>query len=646
MSDSPNSESKIDWKKIGLRVGLEIHQQLKTKRKLFCECPLESEVGDKIEFERRLRPTRSELGEVDIAAFFEWKKGRKYHYISPNEASCLVEADEEPPHAINKEAVVISLAMALALGSIPVDEIHVMRKIGIDGSNTSGFQRTDLVAMGGSVTVDGKEFGIQTICVEEDAAKKEGEEKNITYYNLERLGIPLIEISTAPDITEPEEAEKVALTIGQMLRMTGKVRRGIGTIRQDLNVSIKNGEKIEIKGVQDLSLLPKVVEYEAIRQLNLLKIREELKKRGLSKENTGFVLKDVTRILCDSNSKIVRKNLSKPGGKALALKLIGMKGILGTEVQPGRRFGTELADYARFWGDVKGLFHSDELPGYGITIEEVTRIKESLGMGENDAFVLIVDEEEKARNALDAVKSRVIQAFEGVPRETRTAMPDGTTKFMRPQPGSARMYPETDIPLLPVTKNLLEEAESIKPLHPQEKLREYINLGLSEDLAKQVLKHEKMDLIDHLIREYGAKIKPKTIASIIVSHLKALKRDGVQIEKITDQVLEKAFELLADGRVSREGLDKLFELSASHPGEDLEKLAEKHGLLSLSYEEIEEFIDKVILENREEILRRGDKAVPYIMGKVMAELRGRVPGKLVAEIVRKKVIDEKKKLAK
>jgi len=219
------------------------------------------------------------------------EKGKKYVYRIPITTSCLVEADEEPPHAINEEALKIALAIAIALNSNIVDEIYVMRKIVIDGSNTTGFQRTAIVALGGMLKDEG--VTIQTIAVEEDAARKIDERTDQVTYSLDRLGIPLIEISTGPDIRSPEQAERVALKIGQLLRMTGKVKRGIGTIRQDLNISIKGGTKIEIKGVQKLELIPDIVRYEAMRQFNLLKIKEELNKRGVSKNLilSNFVVK-------------------------------------------------------------------------------------------------------------------------------------------------------------------------------------------------------------------------------------------------------------------------------------------------------------------------------------------------------------------
>ena len=211
----------IDYNKLGLKVGLEIHQQLNTSHKLFCNCSTNLKEDYKLTLERYLRPALSELGEVDVAALFEWKKGKKYVYRIPITTSCLVEADEEPPHAINEEALKIALAIAIALNSNIVDEIYVMRKIVIDGSNTTGFQRTAIVALGGMLKDEG--VTIQTIAVEEDAARKIDERTDQVTYSLDRLGIPLIEISTGPDIRSPEQAERVALKIGQLLRMTGKV---------------------------------------------------------------------------------------------------------------------------------------------------------------------------------------------------------------------------------------------------------------------------------------------------------------------------------------------------------------------------------------------------------------------------------------
>jgi glutamyl-tRNA(Gln) amidotransferase subunit E (EC 6.3.5.7) len=510
------SEGKFDYQALGLKVGLEIHQQLDTSHKLFCSCPTdltEAEKGD--EFPRWLRPTRSETGEVDVAALFEYRKGRKYSYQAPSGHYCLVEADEEPPHPINREAIVIALAVAKALGSTIVDEVHVMRKIVIDGSNTSGFQRTAIVALGGRITVNGKDYGIQTIVVEEDAARKVGERGQVVDYRLDRLGVPLIEIATAPDMHTPQEARDVALAIGMLLRMTGAVKRGLGTIRQDLNVSIVGGAKTEIKGVQELDLIDRIVEYEVMRQVNLLRVRDEMRARGITERDLDQEPVNVTELFKGTKSKVIARAL-EAGGKVLAVRLPRMKGLLGTYVQPGRRFGTEIADYVRFWSDVQGLFHSDELPAYGITAEEVQAVYRALGADPaQDAFAMVAERPERALKAISAILERVRQALQGVPEETRAANEDGTTRYMRPRPGRERMYPETDIPHLLVTPDMLAEAEKLVPEPAEVKVRRFVErYGMSRELAEKAVADPRLPLIEELIGRYGASLSPTLIASL------------------------------------------------------------------------------------------------------------------------------------
>jgi glutamyl-tRNA(Gln) amidotransferase subunit E len=361
-------------------VGLELHQQLDTTRKLFCHCPpVVRDDPPHGGFIRQLRPTQSEMGEVDPAALFEFQKHRLFYYEYYNDTTCLVEADEEPPHDLSDEAIDVCLTMAIFLDAQPVDEIHAMRKIVIDGSNTTGFQRTCIISKGGRIKLGKKQIGIQTLCLEEDAARKIDAQEipNTTVYRLDRLGIPLIEIATAPDIRSPEEAQEVALSLGLLLRSTGRVKRGLGTIRQDVNVSIMEGAVIEIKGLQQLDMLSTVVELEAMRQWNLLRIREELRSRGVRTSDISRTPVDVSHVFQSSQSKVVRRALES-GGSVYALVLPGFAGLVGKEIQPGRRLGTELSDYAKFWGGVGGIFHTDELPKYGITEKEVTALRSNL----------------------------------------------------------------------------------------------------------------------------------------------------------------------------------------------------------------------------------------------------------------------------
>lgn len=272
---------KIDYNQLKLKVGLEIHFQLNTKHKLFCNCSTEMKEKEPIAIvKRKLHPVASELGEIDIAAQFEYLRNRTFYYQVFKNETCLVELDEEPPHPVNREALEIALKIALLLNCSIPNEIHVMRKTVIDGSNTSGFQRTMIIGRDGFFDYHNKKIEIANVCLEEDAAAIVKEENGEVWYRLNRLGIPLVEVSTKTlENFSPEEIQDIAYTIGLIAKSTGKIKRGIGAIRQDLNVSIKGGARVEIKGVQDLSLIAKVIELEVKRQLNLIesgkKVNEE-----------------------------------------------------------------------------------------------------------------------------------------------------------------------------------------------------------------------------------------------------------------------------------------------------------------------------------------------------------------------------------
>jgi glutamyl-tRNA(Gln) amidotransferase subunit E len=631
---------RLDYRELGLVVGLEIHQQLDTESKLFCSCPtkiVENLEGSPV-IVRRLRASRSELGDIDPAALFEYQRGRMFKYIAPREVTCLVELDEEPPHMINREAVVIALAIAKALHAKPVDEIHVMRKIVVDGSNTSGFQRTAVIALGGYVEDEDGLVRIQSITLEEDSARKIGEEEGTIIYSLDRLGIPLVEISTGPDIHSPEQAERVAYKIGLLLRLTGKVKRGLGTIRQDLNISIRGGAKIEIKGVQRLELISKIVEYETYRQYRLLQLRDEIHRRGLKKEEISRESPiDATEIMGRCESKLVRSAIQKRAS-ALILPLKGFKDLLGWELGPGRRFGTELADYARQWGGVKGLIHSDELPGYGIDEGFLNTLYEYLKLDRSrDAFILIVDHKEKALKAFEAVIKRILEAFDGVPRETRAANEDGTTFYMRPQPGAARMYPETDVPPLVVTEQLLAEADKYVPEPVDVKMKRFVEEHkLSKELAEQIIRSRYLPLYEDLVKRYGETIQPSLIASTLINTLRSLRSECPNIDMISEETIEEAISLLSKGVFSKEALPDVIRyvcIKNVSPSKALEEM----GIKKIEREELEKLIEEMVVKYRDEILKRGDKAHAYMMGRIMEAVRGRADGKEVSEILRRKL---------
>lgn len=630
---------EIDYVKIGLKVGLEIHQQLNTASKLFCPCsPKLFKEEPQIEFIRRLRPTQSELGQVDPAAFFEFKKEIAVLYEANYESSCLVEMDEEPPHPLNTEAVETVLAMALMMNAKPVDEVYVMRKTVIDGSNTTGFQRTCIVASDGWIKIGDKVIPIQFASLEEDAARKTGTEKNgkVIRYRIDRLGIPLVEVATGPVIYSPSEAQDVALIIGRIMRDTGKVMRGLGTIRQDINVSISEGALIEIKGVQELELISKAVEYEIERQLNLLSIRKELKNRKVAPGDITENFKDVTEIFQQTACKVIRKAIDSKQ-QVGAVKLPRFNGLLKTELMPNYRLGSEMADRARFWGRVGGIFHTDEMPAYGVTSQEIENLRKAMNAGEEDAVVFVADVSENVADALGAVVERARESTKGVPAETRTANADGTTKYMRPRPGAARMYPETDIPPFIITQDLIEKVRTNLPESTEkrvERLKEKYNLN--EKLAKQISDSEFNVLFETISKKYA--ISPTTVAVFLTETIKSLKRDGIEIQQVSEAQIEEIFKNVASGIIAKETVTDVFTWVSKNQNKTISEAINSIGVKMLSQEDLNEIVISIMARNESRIAEIGkQKALGFLLGLVMKEVRGKANPDTVSKILKEKL---------
>ncbi len=609
----------MDYGALGLKVGLEIHQQLLT-HKLFCDCASRlSEERGGIRFQRRLRPTQSELGEVDAAAIEEARRHLTFAYEATTN-SCLVEADEEPPHHPNEEALDIALEISLLLAAKPVREVDFMRKIVIDGSNTAGFQRSALVALDGAIQVNGKRIGVPTVLLEEDAARKVGEKADEILYRLDRLGIPLAEISTTPDIASPEEAREVALAIGSLLRATRKVIRGIGSIREDVNISIRGGARIEIKGVQELRLIETFVQREVERQILLLDIAKELARRRGGKVPERGV--DLTALFASSGSKVIQEALKK-GGKVYAWSLPKFAGLLKGKLGP------ELAAHARIAG-VGGIFHSDELPGYGVTRAEVDAVRGALELGDGDAFVLVADEEAKCLHAIEEMHPRAAYAAKGVPEETRDPRPDGTTVYSRPLPGKARMYPETDVPPLRVHEDRLRRVREHLPEPPDAKVRRLVReYGIHEQPARQLVQEGSDDLFELIAKEFG---ESTLVATVLLYHYSELRREGFDVDRIPEDHLRELFSLRKAGRFAKEAMPGLLREMARTGGRASDALASV-GVHGLSRADVVRLVDEVLDASADLIRSRGEGAEKGIMGRAMEKLRGRADGKLVSEVV-------------
>ncbi|MDO5852059.1 MAG: Glu-tRNA(Gln) amidotransferase subunit GatE [Methanobacteriaceae archaeon] len=626
------TEDKFDYKKLGLKMGLEIHQQLNTKTKLFCRCPntlLDIDSDKKIH--RRLRPTQSELGEIDRAAFEEAQRDLKFSYETFNHHTCLVEADEEPPAELNQEAVNISVILALLMNMTVVDEFHTMRKQVIDGSNTGGFQRTGMLATDGELKTEYGDVNIETLGLEEDSARRITDYSDGTLFRLDRLGIPLAEITTSPDMHHPLQVKNIAYQIGQILRSTN-VKRGIGTIRQDLNISIKEGSRIEVKGVQDIDLIPTLVENEVQRQINLIEISNTLNERKAKVEKCIY---DVSPLLKDSKSKIIQDALNDKIGAVLAIKLKRFEGMIGKEIQPGKRLGTEFAEHAKKIG-VSGIFHTDELPAYGITQEEVDIIRTDLLMEDGDSFILVASQKHIAHKALQEVVKRAKQSLQKVPEETRKATEDGNTTYLRPLPTASRMYVETDIPTKIIDHEKVKEiSENLPELPNAKKERIQKEYKINEELAEQLVQQNKADKFEEIKNKIPS-IDATKIASDIIYTIKDLKRDGQDVTKLDTSILIDIYKLVDNKTIPPAETETLLK-DACNNITPL-KSVKKHNLQMLSDDEIKSTIQDIVKENKDMIISRKMGAMGPLMGKAMAQFKGNADGKLVSKIIKEEIM--------
>jgi glutamyl-tRNA(Gln) amidotransferase subunit E len=611
-----------------MKAGLEVHQQLATG-KLFCDCPTELSESVVATATRRLRATGGENHAVDRAAAFQASRGWNFRYEA-TPTSCLVELDEEPPHALNAEALDVALTVALLLHAHPVDEIEVMRKIVVDGSNTSGFQRTTLVAVDGYLEITGRRYSVLSICLEEDAARKVAESAGELTFRLDRLGIPLIEIATGPEITSGAEAREVAEELGALLRSTRRVRRGIGTIREDLNVSTEGGARVEIKGVQELRLLHKYADCEEERQRTLLGIQASLRQRSASVpsgppvEVTTLVAPVVTGGFGD----LLRRH-----GVAFGIPLPGFAGLLRPDVQTPERLGRELADVARTTG-LKGLVHSDELPGYGLGGPLLAELRAFLGAnGPQDAFLMVAaPDAARAHRTLEAVRERARAALEGIPGETRDPLPDGRTRYNRPLPGRDRMYPETDVPPVPISAEHLDRLRQHLPPTPREVRRRIAEqYGLPDEVVRPLQRDDALDRFESLVAlGHNASL----VARLLTQELPALAGPDGTPPEIPEPRIAELLESVRDGRLAKEGIGPVLQaLAAGAPSVD--QAITRSGLGAVSSGELDALAYELVAKNGPLIEARGDAAFAPLMGDLMRAVRGKRDGKEVADALRR-----------
>jgi len=664
-----SNPTSLDPDSLGFMCGLEIHQQLATG-KLHSRMPgelyefgIEDIPEDWNHSERRLRASQGEGGKIDIAARFEQRRNRTFVYVQPPNAG-LIELDEAPPLPHDPEAVDVVLTMSAMLHAKPVPILQPMRKTVVDGSNTSGFQRTTLVSTNGQLLTDTGEVGVSVICLEEDSARKletkstpDGE---VVTYTLDRLGLPLVEIATEPDIITPEHAKESAIALGSLLRDTRRVRRGLGSIRQDLNVSIACGDRVEIKGCQDLEWIPRIIRIEMARQLHMYRLANQLRDEAKlpplppNRRDTEITIEnrvamaarsrvpmefhDISESLLSCESSMVNNALSE-GATPLAVRIPGFNGKLGSKSpdQEGAqlpRLGRELASAAKLAG-VAGIFHSDELPSYGISEEDVITIRTALELSESDAFAFCIAPHWQAKLALESVIERCRMAYHRIPQEVRNVVvrkgqpDDGTTTALRPLPGGARMYPETDIPIQDISIERWEAICSNLPLSSDQRLQRLFELDISHNQAESILNGELDDILFEGI-EGDLALPAKAWASAL-------------LEFGTSNVpaLSVAIHLKETGQITREGIIPLVEESSRRKTTDLIHWmlseATSQGFIPANNSEVEDAVDAIMIEKADFISERGMSAVGPLMGLVMQRLGGSADGKIVSQVLRDKI---------
>lgn len=472
----------MNYKELGFKCGLELHQRIQS-HKLFCKCPsiLRDDPPDII-IKRKLRAVAGETGSIDIAAKHAMEKSQEFIYEGYSDTTCLVELDEEPPSKINEDAINIAIEIALLLKCEIVDELHFMRKTVIDGSNTSGFQRTALLARNGFIETSKGNVRIESIYLEEESAKNIKESIDNRTWRLDRLGIPLIEIQTEADILDEKQAKETAEKIGMILRSTNKVMRGIGSIRQDVNVSIKGHPRIEIKGFQDIRLIENVIKNEVNRQINALKTKKDL------------------------------------------------------------------------FGHVRN------------------------------------------------VKS------------------DGTTEFLRPLPGSSRMYPETDVPIFPISKERIKST-IIPEILTEKAIRLEKQYNLSPEISNLIIK-ENPSLFENFVNKFK-NLEPPLIAKTMTLTLYDLKsRQNLDISKIRDEDLEEIFMYLNSKKLDKSSISQYLKDKIENNKINLENYK------IIDQVELEKIIKGIIDKNKE-------ATINALMGIVMVKIQGRANGRKVMEIIKK-----------
>jgi len=562
-----------DYTKLGFKSGLEIHQQLKTDQKLFCNCPagiyqnLEEYDAEII---RHMRPTLSELGEYDGTALMEFKTRKNITYRIKNETACTYDIDDTPPFPLNRHALKIAMEIAMALKTSIVGELHITRKQYLDGSIPTGFQRTAIVGIEGQIRLKTKPVRIIQLSIEEDSCREVSDIGHNRVYTTDRLGIPLIEVVTYPDMLHPEEVAEAANYIRFLTRSTGKVRTGIGAGREDVNVSIKGGTRVEIKGVAHIKWIPELTHNEAFRQRSFLEIKKILSER-VAKPGKW---KPVSKILSSRHIKgqqFYHQLTEEFGYRIAALNLPDFKGILSFFTQPDKCFANELSDRLKVIACLEkpNMRHSEEIQEKDNPFD-FDMIRNILDAEENDAQIILWGPPTDIQTALETIEERCILAFHGVPNETRKALSDGTTIFERVLPGPNRMYPDTDSAPIPIEENMIEEIAAHLPLEVSACQEQLSKWDIPADTHNYLLKRNLFNLVKRIVTDF--KQNPRFVGTLLGHRLKHLEGRGDHSNPFDYQKIYQLFNYIQKRKLEIEIVKKMLPVIYEHPNMDYDSI--------------------------------------------------------------------------
>lgn len=628
-----------DYRRIGFKSGLEVHQQLHTRSKLFCRCPagIYHDHDDyDAEVIRHMRPTLSELGIYDGTALMEFRTRKEITYRINNETACTYEVDDTPPFPIDREALAIALRISLMCKLNIVGEVHITRKQYLDGSIPTGFQRSAILGVEGYLQLKKKRVRLIQLSIEEDSCREISDIGHSRVYKTDRLGMPLIETVTYPDMETPDELAEAAEYIRFLNRSSGLVRTGMGAAREDVNVSCEGGSRVEIKGVARNSWIPHLSHNEAFRQYALLSIRKLLLSKIPDPEKWDITWKEIGFADTAMHFPEVREAFEK-GFRVIAINLPGCLGILSHFTQPGKLFADELSDRLKVIACIEkpNMSHSEELephPG-GIDFKAAVRF---LGAGKDDAQIVLWGPGDDIKTAIETVSERMKLAFEGVPNETRKSFADGTTMFERVLPGRDRMYPDTDSPPIPLSDEYIEELRRDLPVEIAERFRQMDEWKIPADTHKYLLSKNLVEMVERIAGDFG--FSHRQTGCFLGHTLKNLEGSRPPHKNFNYKKIYGMFGFIATKKLDPSLAKLMLPVIYDNPDMEFGSVLTSIGFRKKSVDELLAPVDFLYEKFLEIRTSRSDEAVTHwIMGQVRRQAVGNISMANLSERIKKKI---------